>query len=139
MKRDSHPDAELMRRTETAEPHLIEAVEPRGVPTKNLRPSAIQSQSPAPDRSSAIKNTGLVEVSIGELVLNGFSPADRLPIADAIGRELERLFSEEGIPPSLSKTAEADRLSGGAFRVAAGERQTSIGEKVARAIYGGLS
>ena len=90
----------------------------------------------------AIHNPQSVELHIDELVLHGFSPADRYPIADAIERELTRLFIQEGLPPSVAVEREVARVDGGAFRVAAGgtqeSRQESAGARVARAIYGGL-
>jgi hypothetical protein len=97
----------------------------------------------AHDPRPAIPNSRQsVELHIDELVLHGFSPSDRYPIADAIQRELTRLFIQEGLPPSVAVEGEVARVDGGAFRVAASgtqeSRQESAGERVARAIYGGL-
>jgi hypothetical protein len=77
-----------------------------------------------------------IEVHIEELVLHGFSQADRRPIADAIQRELSSLFTQDGLP--AERSFEIERLNGGSFRVAENSRSESAGTGVARAIYGGL-
>lgn len=114
------------------------AANKNGPPIPRSAAAENRLQGSTPDRASVISNTGSIEVHIGELVLHGFSHADRFPIADAVEQELARLFSEDGVPSSLARHAEAGRIGGGAFRIAPSEKQTSIGEKVARAIYGGL-
>lgn len=78
-----------------------------------------------------------IEVHIEELVLHGFSPADRRPIADAIERELSSLLAREGLPAEQS--FEIGRVNGGTFRIGEKQRAGSAGKGVARAIYGGLS
>ncbi|MBX3234560.1 MAG: hypothetical protein KF814_00290 [Nitrospiraceae bacterium] len=84
---------------------------------------------PSPRRS--------IEVHIEELVLHGFSQADRRPIADAVERELSSLFLREGLP--ADRSFEIERMNGGTFRVDEKDREGSTGKGAARAIYGGLS
>ena len=80
-----------------------------------------------------------VELHIEELVLHGFAPSERHNISDAVGRELERLFSEQGAPSQLSLSAEIVDLDGGSFEAAQGSRPEVIGSQVAQALYGRLS
>jgi hypothetical protein len=80
-----------------------------------------------------------IELHIEELVLHGFAPGDRYSIGEAVERELQRLFAEQGAPPSLTQGAEIERLDGGSFGVAAGSRGEVIGAEVAQAVYGGIT
>lgn len=80
-----------------------------------------------------------VELHIEELVLHGFAPGERHNISDAVERELERLFSEQGAPSQLSLSAEIVDLDGGSFEAAQGSRPEVIGSQVAQALYGRLS
>lgn len=77
-----------------------------------------------------------IELHIQELVLHGFAPADRRPIADAIERELHTLFTREGLP--AGRSFEIASLNGGSFQIEQATRQQSAGANVAHAIYGGL-
>lgn len=79
-----------------------------------------------------------VDLHIEELVLHGFAPGDRYRIGDALERELDRLFTEQGVPPS-PRSSELAYLDGGAFEVEPGSGAEEIGVRVARAVYGGLS
>jgi hypothetical protein len=80
-----------------------------------------------------------VELHIEELLLRGFAPGDRYRIGEAVERELTRLIDEQGVPPSLARGSEIERLNGGAFKVASGSKPEAIGAQVARAVFGGLS
>src|SRR5690349_13235166 len=89
----------------------------RRTPAPDLSPAHPVSRENRPqDKAprSVSSNTKAIEVHIGELVLHGFSHSDRLPIAEAVERELARLFSEGEFPPSLERAAEVSRISGGA-------------------------
>lgn len=79
-----------------------------------------------------------LELHIDELVLHGFAPGDRRSISEAVQRELARLFTEQGIHPSLGQNHEIERLDGGEFHVQPGAKAGAIGAHVAQAIYGGL-
>jgi hypothetical protein len=80
-----------------------------------------------------------VELHIEELVLHGFPPGDRYGIGEAIERELSRLFTEQGVPPSLAQGGAAARLDGGSIEVLPGLKADAIGVQVAQAVYGGLN
>lgn len=80
-----------------------------------------------------------IDLHIEELVLHGFSRADRYRIAEAIEHELVQLFSKQEIPPALLLGGEIAYLDGRAFQVQPGTRPDTIGAQVAQALYGGLS
>ena len=80
-----------------------------------------------------------IELHIEELVLHGFAPGDRYRLADAVERELARLFAEQGVPPSLARKAEVAQLDVGAFKMAPGARVEAVGAQVAHTVYGGFS
>ena len=79
-----------------------------------------------------------IELHIEELVLHGFASKDRHAIGQAVKRELTRLFSEQGVHPSLSQGYQAAKLDGGAFQVKQGSKADAIGTQVAQSVYGGL-
>jgi hypothetical protein len=80
-----------------------------------------------------------IELHIDELVFHGLRHRDRHHIADALQRELTRLFAEQGASPALANRGEVGHLDGGSFKVARGAKPTSIGAQVAHAVYGGLN
>jgi hypothetical protein len=77
-----------------------------------------------------------VEVHIRQLVLHGFSHADRRPIAEAIERELSRLLSNQTLP--IDSSFQTPRVDGGSFQLEANTAHESSGRNIARAIFGGL-
>ena len=79
--------------------------------------------------------TGNIEVHIEELVLHGFAPSDRNSIGSGMERKLLRLFSEEGLPPSLARTKAILHLDSGAFKVAPELGVEAIGVEVAKVVY----
>jgi hypothetical protein len=83
-----------------------------------------------------------VEVHIEELVLHGFSPADRHLVAEALESELARQL-RDGLPAALVDGGAAiERVDAGAVRVTNPARPASVGTEVAgaiaRALGGGL-
>jgi hypothetical protein len=80
-------------------------------------------------------NPARIELVIGELVLHGFDPADRYPIAAALQQELERRLGDGGVPPAWEAGGEVPRLDGGQFSMAAGARASAVGAQVAQAVY----
>jgi len=76
-----------------------------------------------------------LNLRIEELALDGFPPADRYAIGDALERELARLVAERGVPPLLERGGDWARMDGGSFPAAAGSRPETIGVKVARTLY----
>lgn len=79
-----------------------------------------------------------IEFYIEELILEGFDQVDRYLTAEAVERELTRLFAERGIPPSLADGGRINSLDGGNFQLASDSRPETIGARVAQAVYGGL-
>jgi hypothetical protein len=78
-----------------------------------------------------------IELHIGELVLDGFDPASRYAIGEAVERELTRLFVERGATTGLRDRAVAE-LDGGALRMESNASAEEVGARVARAVFGGL-
>lgn len=79
-----------------------------------------------------------VELRIEELVLHGFTPAERYRIGDAVERELARLFAAQGVPATLGQGREITRLDAGAVEIQPGTNAELTGALLAQAIYGGL-
>lgn len=79
-----------------------------------------------------------VELRIEELVLLGFDPGDGQLIGGAVERELARLLTEGGVPPSLVKNGGVSHVDGGGFELARDSDAQIIGARVARTVYGGL-
>jgi len=77
-----------------------------------------------------------IELHIEELVLHGFAPGDRHRIGEAVERELQRLFAEQGAPLSLMQGGAMEHLDGGSFGVAVGSRAEVVGAQLAQAVYG---
>lgn len=80
-----------------------------------------------------------IELHIDELVLQGFLPGNRHRIVQAVERELTRLFSEQGAPPSLSQGGSFDQWEGGTFTMAPNANATSIGTQIAQTVYTGFT
>lgn len=80
-----------------------------------------------------------IELHIEELILHGFPHGDRYRVAEAIERELTRLFVEQGIPATLSHGGEVAFLNGDSFNVAPGSKVEAIGTQVAQSVYGGIN
>jgi hypothetical protein len=89
------------------------------------------------DRRSRIAPPS-IELTIEELVLHGFPAGDRFSIADALERELIRLFSEKGAPQSWTQGGERSSLDGGQFQARPDAKAKTIGAQVAQSVYGGL-
>jgi hypothetical protein len=79
-----------------------------------------------------------VELHIEELVLHGFAPGDRYRIGDAVEQELQRLFAEQGAPPTLAQCGARDYLDGGTFETPRAAGAGEIGARIAQNLYGGL-
>ena len=78
-----------------------------------------------------------IDVHIEELVLEGFSPADRVRIGEAMERELSRLFAHESlVTPGPSHNF--DRVDAGEFRMPAGGAARAVGREAARSVFRGL-
>jgi hypothetical protein len=79
-----------------------------------------------------------VELHINELILHGFSHHDRYSIGESLQSELTRLFTDQGIPPSLLTGGNIELMNAGSFELPAG-RKFSAGHNVAHSVYKGLS
>ncbi|HEX6709750.1 MAG TPA: hypothetical protein VF068_05405 [Rubrobacter sp.] len=79
-----------------------------------------------------------VELHIEELVLHGFPPDYRHHIGGAVEQEISRLFTEQGVPPSLSRGGNIPRLDAGAFRMSPELGADAVGARVARSLYEGM-
>ena len=80
-----------------------------------------------------------IELHIEELVLHGFAHGDRYRIGEAVEREFQRLFAEQGASPRLTQAGEIDRLDGGAFDVSHGAKAEMIGAQIAQTLFGRLT
>jgi hypothetical protein len=74
-----------------------------------------------------------IDISVEELVLDGFDAHDREAIGDAVREEMSRLVSTRPVPRLLAGSIEVDRLDGGAVEVPRGLRPRDIGRRVAAA------
>jgi hypothetical protein len=78
-----------------------------------------------------------VELHIGELVVDG-AVGDQAGLAEALERELTRLFAEGGLPPSLGSSGTLASWDGGSCMASPGPIPEEIGARIAGAIYGAL-
>lgn len=79
-----------------------------------------------------------IEVRIGELVIEGASPADRLRIGAAVERELARLVRDGGLGENLTTGGARDAMDAGSFTHAPQATPAALGGQVARSVYGSL-
>ena len=93
--------------------------------------------------SRASRPAQKIELVIDELVLDGFSPAARHAIGDALTAELEVLLQQQGFSlpmPASASPADAepglnrDHLDGGSVPLKADAPAGSVGRQVARAV-----
>ncbi len=79
-----------------------------------------------------------IEIEIGELILHGFAPGDRVSIGEAVQQELTRLLAEQGLA-SMNQNIEIARVNGGAFDVRPGAKSETIGTQIAQSVFQGLN
>lgn len=79
-----------------------------------------------------------LELHLEELILHDFPHSQRYHIAAAIEQELTRLFTEQGVPPSLTRGGQVAQIDGGTFNVPSNAAPNAIGAQVAQAIYEGF-
>jgi hypothetical protein len=91
--------------------------------------------------SSAIRHPrpSVVELHIGELVLDGFPLTNQAQLEAVVQQELARLFAERGMPAGLASSGDVASLEGGEFHVVPESGAQAIGAQIAQAVYGGLS
>lgn len=78
-----------------------------------------------------------VEFLIDELILHGFSAADRDAIGDSLSRELERLAAAGDIA-ALTGLADTPTLRTANISLSAGARPETVGVQTAQAVFGSL-
>ena len=78
-----------------------------------------------------------VEIVIDDLVLHGFSPADRYTIGDSLSRELERLVMEQGFQPHES--VDVPMLKAAPVNLSANSKSAQVGSQVAQSVYKGIT
>jgi hypothetical protein len=88
---------------------------------------------------STLNSQPPIELHIDELVVNGFAPADRYAISDAVERELTRLLGEQGVPSSLRVEGATDEIKAAAFNATPNAKPPTIGRQIAEAVYQGFS
>jgi hypothetical protein len=76
-----------------------------------------------------------IEIVIDELILEGFNPADRYAIGEALSAELERLA---GSPNFTTENATRESSEAGSISIKPNSRPDTIGAQVARAVFAGL-
>jgi hypothetical protein len=80
-----------------------------------------------------------LNLHIDQLVLHGFAAGDRHSISAAIQQELTRLFTEQGVPRSLTQTSDLPQLNGGEIQITPRMQPSAIGVQIAQSLYGGFS
>lgn len=80
-----------------------------------------------------------IEVHIGELVLEGFPPAHRLRIGEALERELSRLLDAPATAARLVALGDRPSIEGGAFAPEPRATPDVVGAGAARSVYAGLT
>jgi hypothetical protein len=80
------------------------------------------------------------EIRIDRLVLEGLDVASRdgKLIQAAVAAELTRLVTEGGLSPALQSGGAIPSLGGGIVEATPGGPPTVLGQRIARAVYGGL-
>ncbi len=79
-----------------------------------------------------------IDLHIDQMILHGFADIDRDQLAFAVQQELSRLFADESAVTAIAGSKATARVDGGSFALAPDMGAETIGEHVARAIYGGI-
>lgn len=77
-----------------------------------------------------------IEIVIDEFVLDGFNPADRYAISEALSAELERLANRPGTNLNFGSR---DFLNAGMISLPPNARPGAVGAQVGRAVFTGLT
>jgi len=85
-----------------------------------------------------MKTTPRVKILIDELVLYGFSRADREMIGESLSRELEQLVSA-GNTDTLTSLGNIPVLRAPNISLSSGAKAETVGSKVAQAVHGSLN
>lgn len=95
------------------------------------------NESSAADWAGA-RSKPSIEVNIDALALAGVNVGERYRIGDAFESELIRLLTAQGLPLDTT-AASCDRLDGGSISLDQTMRATTIGSRIAAAVYRGLT
>lgn len=79
------------------------------------------------------------KLEIGELVLHDFDRVDGAEVGTSLRAELGTLLARNGWPGGQAEAAALTELSGGSFNLAADADAQSIGRRLARQIYQGMT
>jgi len=81
-----------------------------------------------------------INLRIENLILDGIevSPQQRPALQSALEMELGRLLSEQGLASGLTRGGAIRELRGGTIQVSAGGDPATLGQQIARAVYGGI-
>ncbi len=85
------------------------------------------------------QRSATIELHIDELTLHGFPQLDRDQLDAAVRMELTRLLTERGVPAQLRQAVEVVALPANALTVASTASASTLGVRIAQAIYGGLA
>ena len=77
-----------------------------------------------------------VEVVIDELILHGFSPAERYTIGDSLSQELERLILDQGY--QTHENVEIPVLRAAPVTLPSNAKSDLVGSQVAKAVHTSL-
>jgi len=99
----------------------------------------MKDQSRHPKGGISNSSPPIVELHIGELVLEGFPPLDQAQLGAVVQQELARLLAERGLPAGLARGGEVASLDSGEFQVKQGSKAPEIGVQIAQAVFGGLA
>lgn len=80
-----------------------------------------------------------IEVHIEALILDHCVPGERARIGEALRRELAKLIAARGLAASMSKETALSHVDAGSFDVGHRSHAQDTGERIARAVYGGLA
>jgi hypothetical protein len=81
-----------------------------------------------------------IRLHVGQLVLDGLplSHRDGPIVQEAFKAELARLLAEGGLEPELATGIAVPGLAAEEVQVSPGDGPGAIGQRIARAVYGGL-
>jgi len=77
-----------------------------------------------------------VEVLIDELILHGFSPAERYAIGDSLSQELERLILDQGY--QAHDNVEIPVLRAAPVTLQSNAKSDQVGSQIAKAVHNSL-
>jgi hypothetical protein len=80
-----------------------------------------------------------IEFRIDELVISWFGFASRSQIGGNVQSELSNVLTEHGLPPDSLAASTRESIDGGTISLPRNATAEQMGNKIARAVYHGLS